>query len=636
MAIIVPPDNRIAGDAGHLTDHTSLSDGFRLSTGLAPSGDTTGATDRAAINSAISTFGGVKLQAGVFWTDQPLLVNSAGGTWVRGTKGGTQSGSGAGSNIGTVIKPVAGWSNPASLPVTGVFTVIFGTGVANTAIDLAIDLRDLWIDGTSGPASLDGVSTWGQMSGQHFEHVGFNKITGDCIHSYLNTNFGSANFGLGVYCNDIICQNGTGWGVVIHTTDGTYVNVHTQQCKAGGIQVISGHNQFIGCRVDLSGFVAGVPQGNHAPGFQIDSVSLGGGFLDAIMIQGGSSQRNDGPSILVTNSSATGNGSRSPVLINGWSADGDWVNGGSGAAAKGAIQVQGRNEVYLSNSFCLESTSDVAGGCPDYGMNTETIGSGPGKPLIVQWESGFINAQVGDILDSATVGDLAQPGPLVTEVIGGQLNTTMAKQFLARLPVARIDFGASGTADARFTRSSAGVINVNDAGAAGNAQVRVTASSSQSATQALMQAICNASADLAYGAQVGADTNNRWRIDSNGQMKWGPGNATQDCTLDRKSANVLELVATDLDIVTAGRGLQIKEGSNARMGTATLNGTTAVVVSNTSITATTRIFLTVQDTVAPLGFPYVSARSASTSFSLKSTNAGDTTVVVAWLLIEPG
>ena len=84
---------------------------------------------------------------------------------------------------------------------------------------------------------------------------------------------------------------------------------------------------------------------------------------------------------------------------------------------------------------------------------------------------------------------------------------------------------------------------------------------------------------------------------------------------------------------SAGGGFAIKEGANARMGTLTLTGATPVVVPNTSVTATTRIFLTAN---APGGTPghfWVSARTAGTSFSVTGT-AGDTSLV-AFELKEP-
>lgn len=84
-----------------------------------------------------------------------------------------------------------------------------------------------------------------------------------------------------------------------------------------------------------------------------------------------------------------------------------------------------------------------------------------------------------------------------------------------------------------------------------------------------------------------------------------------------------------------GDGLNIKEGTNARMGTVTMNSTTAVVVNTTAVTANSRIFLTIQTpNGATIGTPYVSARTAGTSFSVKSLGAADTSVV-AWMIVEP-
>ena len=90
----------------------------------------------------------------------------------------------------------------------------------------------------------------------------------------------------------------------------------------------------------------------------------------------------------------------------------------------------------------------------------------------------------------------------------------------------------------------------------------------------------------------------------------------------------------DVVASVAGKGLKIKEGANARMGTATLNGTTAVTIPTTVVTANSRIFLTVQAPGGTVGMSYVSARSAGVSFDIKSTDADDTSTV-AWLIVEP-
>lgn len=195
-------------------------------------------------------------------------------------------------------------------------------------------------------------------------------------------------------------------------------------------------------------------------------------------------------------------------------------------------------------------------------------------------------------------------------------------------------------------------------------------------------------------AKVTGDTQQRFIINADGKLEWGPGNAATDVSLNRyavgglevsgalrftngqllfgaggdvnlyKSAadtlktddalvvagalnaqgyTVLESAQTNGNLTvfgtaivlgTAGGGLQVKEGANACLGTATLNGTTAVVVNTTKVTATSRIMLTINTPGGTPASPYVSTRVAGTSFSVKSTGASDTSVV-AWHIIEP-
>lgn len=84
---------------------------------------------------------------------------------------------------------------------------------------------------------------------------------------------------------------------------------------------------------------------------------------------------------------------------------------------------------------------------------------------------------------------------------------------------------------------------------------------------------------------------------------------------------------------TVGAGLRIKEGSNAKMGVVTLVAG-ASVVANTSVTATSRIFLTSQADGGTPGFLRVSARTAGTSFTITSSNILDTSTV-AYFIVEP-
>lgn len=79
--------------------------------------------------------------------------------------------------------------------------------------------------------------------------------------------------------------------------------------------------------------------------------------------------------------------------------------------------------------------------------------------------------------------------------------------------------------------------------------------------------------------------------------------------------------------------LKVAEGANAKQGTATLVAG-AAVVSNTSVTAVSRIFLTSQADGGVVGFLRVSARTAGTSFTITSSSGTDTSTV-AYEIFEP-
>lgn len=89
----------------------------------------------------------------------------------------------------------------------------------------------------------------------------------------------------------------------------------------------------------------------------------------------------------------------------------------------------------------------------------------------------------------------------------------------------------------------------------------------------------------------------------------------------------------NVSIKTAGSGLSVAEGSNAKQGTAVLSGGTKVV-SNTAVTANSRIFLTSQVDGGTPGWLRVSARTAGTSFTITSSSGTDTSTV-AYFITEP-
>lgn len=82
----------------------------------------------------------------------------------------------------------------------------------------------------------------------------------------------------------------------------------------------------------------------------------------------------------------------------------------------------------------------------------------------------------------------------------------------------------------------------------------------------------------------------------------------------------------NLNLTTAGNKIKIATGTNGATGTATLSSGT-VTVNTTAVTASSQIFLTVQETGTYNGRIRVSARVASTSFTISSSDAGDNCVV---------
>lgn len=159
---------------------------------------------------------------------------------------------------------------------------------------------------------------------------------------------------------------------------------------------------------------------------------------------------------------------------------------------------------------------------------------------------------------------------------------------------------------------------------------------------------------IAYAAQVTGDTVARYTVGADGKLNWGPGGATAtDTALYRSAVGAL---TTDgffamnagqaggaftaftgapkaLVCGSSGGGLAIKEGAQGRLGTAVLVAGTATV-ANSAISSAARIFLTTQVPGGTVGTPYVSARTAGTSFTITSTSGTDTSTV-AYFLVEP-
>jgi len=141
------------------------------------------------------------------------------------------------------------------------------------------------------------------------------------------------------------------------------------------------------------------------------------------------------------------------------------------------------------------------------------------------------------------------------------------------------------------------------------------------------------------------NANENWTTTANGTNISLQVTSNATTTL-RKVVSILNSSVSILGVAVAsisgvsisdlGSGFLIKEGSNARMGVVTLSAGSATVL-NSTVTANTRIFLTVnnQSSLNLLGFLRVTGRTPGVSFSISTGIALDSGSVVGWLLIEP-
>ena len=92
-------------------------------------------------------------------------------------------------------------------------------------------------------------------------------------------------------------------------------------------------------------------------------------------------------------------------------------------------------------------------------------------------------------------------------------------------------------------------------------------------------------------------------------------------------------VTSGVSLSSAGARISIKTGANSTMGTAMLQGGTAVV-SNTTITTASHIFLTNMTVGGTAGSLYISNVTNGAFFQINSTIT-TATAKVSWLIVEP-
>lgn len=182
--------------------------------------------------------------------------------------------------------------------------------------------------------------------------------------------------------------------------------------------------------------------------------------------------------------------------------------------------------------------------------------------------------------------------------------------------------GTGTTSSNRFTATPSAVLITNNGTYQFMTQLNLTGAVTSTSTISA-QPSSNSNTILSSNTN-GSSAFDSYRKTGDGTSAAGTGSAGRDTSWGRQGAAQFGTPDSDIVIGLAGKGLRVKSGSNARAGTATLVAGT-VTVANTSVTASTVILLGGNTPVtANAGALYVSSVSPGTGFTVKSTNASDT------------
>jgi hypothetical protein len=129
---------------------------------LSPSGDTTGAADAAAINSALASYTVVILGPGHWYVDAPIVLPS----WAQLTGwGAPANNSFVQIGAGTTISATSGFTTSGN--ATGVISMVGGS----SATVGGQRISNLLIDCSLAPAGVDGICGYGNVYGVVIEDV---------------------------------------------------------------------------------------------------------------------------------------------------------------------------------------------------------------------------------------------------------------------------------------------------------------------------------------------------------------------------------------------------------------------------------------------------------------------------------
>lgn len=298
--------------------------------------------------------------------------------------------------------------------------------------------------------------------------------------------------------------------------------------------------------------------------------------------------------------------------------------GGIGLLISGASnQVRVRNVRILNNQ-----THNVSVTSTGFGIYLDecTISQGGQSASGTNYDVNWTGSAEGFITDCRFGSPIVATGSAGVQ----QTINVAAGQSLRVLGA---NFTGSGSSSSNwFTNLPAGVLEASN-GTLNFASTVTLSNSSAAIVKGSLSAQPSASTSTVLSGNVGgSQTFDNFRLTGDGKIAAGTGSASRDTSWGRIAAAQFGSADSDIVAALAGKGFRIKEGTNAKMGTATLSGG-SVTVSNTSVTSTSRIIAFSQADGGTPGWLRCSARTAGTSFTITSSSASDTSTIM-WILFE--
>jgi hypothetical protein len=264
------------------------------------------------------------------------------------------------------------------------------------------------------------------------------------------------------------------------------------------------------------------------------------------------------------------------------------------------------------------------------------------------WKSlGTSSSNVFNFTDESLIGSAATPPSTNNtsyDPVSDTLSASSADLYVYH-PIGATPptVAATGTDATATTTSTAGASSaiVPDTSTEGGAIFSFEPTDSAATIQTAVRALGGIYSNLnVYGGMLGAGPYDggftfKYALASSAPVpEWsvsGTGYSADMTQVGGGEANQPTVVAGSLVCASAGEGLRIAGGSNAKVGSAVLVGGT-VTVSNTSVTANSLIFLSRSTTGGTTGdLSYT--KSAGTSFTINSSSGSDTSTV-AYMIVE--